>query len=250
MRSIDLNYPSNRYAVGGSLGVLLLSRLSGRSWSASGRAAALSFAAWAVARELDPDHPESASVALPIAGILAWMEGERSAPQVALEVAGSGAVLTGVRYVTGSVGATPGQSDQMALLGAAMLSALSAQHGAALLPALAETAVAAVNSEEFGPQAGLGLAALLPSVLPRQASGPLSRLAALASLLLAAQMVQPEEVEATTDQGTAKISAPRVRAARMMSVGAAALSALEGRGSAPGVLAAVNLAVGLRRLRR
>lgn len=248
MRAIDLRYPSNRYAVGAALGALLLSRLTDRTWPQAGRVGALAFLAWAVVREVDPDHPQSAGSALPLAGLLAWMDGERSVTQAALDLAGSGAVLAGLRFTTGSVGAVPEQSDFLALLGAAAISALSGQRGAALLVALAPLAVRLSRDEDFGGALPRGALALLPTIQAAKECSVLTRLIAAASLLTAAQMVQPEQVEAKTDRGTGKVSSERLRAARLLAVAGAILSAGEGRGSAAAVLAAANLAVGLRRM--
>ncbi|GAA5501658.1 hypothetical protein Dxin01_01395 [Deinococcus xinjiangensis] len=62
-RAIDLRYPSNRFAAGGLVVGVLLSRGWGRALG-NGLAG---FSAWAMARELDPDYPDTANAALPLA---------------------------------------------------------------------------------------------------------------------------------------------------------------------------------------
>lgn len=81
-RPIDLSYPTNRAIAIVSLGVMLagvlLQRMAGAAWLPSlswGAEAALSvFLAWAVCRELDPDHGLSAFVAaaLAVGGLWVW----------------------------------------------------------------------------------------------------------------------------------------------------------------------------------
>ena len=74
-RSLDLSSPSNQLAVGGSLAGLLLARLSGQSWASSLRAGLGAFTAWAAARELDPDHGQSAAAALAAEALLGLTDG-------------------------------------------------------------------------------------------------------------------------------------------------------------------------------
>ncbi len=81
-RPIDLSYPTNRaiaiITLLVMLGAVLLQRIAGSAWPQSvlwGAQAALStFLAWALCRELDPDHQLSAFVAVPftLAGLLLW----------------------------------------------------------------------------------------------------------------------------------------------------------------------------------
>lgn len=81
-RPIDLSYPTNRAIAGACLlvmlGATLLQRAAGTAWTQSilwGAQAALSlFLAWALCRELDPDHDLSAFVAagLCLGGLVLW----------------------------------------------------------------------------------------------------------------------------------------------------------------------------------
>lgn len=102
-RSIDPSYRSNRAAIAGSVLAALIVAVAGLGADgalgvgpiAAGGAVFLS---WAIARELDPDHPASAVIALPIAfGVLAIL-GE---PSLLL----GAAVLLGARMTSGTVGA-------------------------------------------------------------------------------------------------------------------------------------------------
>jgi len=81
-RPVDLSYPTNRAIAAVSLvvmiGAAILQRLSGASWIQSvlwGAQAGLSvFLAWALCRELDPDHALAAFVAagLALGGLFLW----------------------------------------------------------------------------------------------------------------------------------------------------------------------------------
>lgn len=248
MRAIDLNYPSNRWAVGGSLGALVLGRLAGKSWPEAGRLGLLAFAAWATARELDPDHAETANAALPLAVVLAWTDGERTFLAAGADLAASGATLLSLRYLTGSVGATPGPADQFVLAGLAGATALAGQRYASLLPALSQGMLELLVqgqtslSRKSALPGGLGL---LPGVLPSSKAGNPTRLVTFLSLLLGTITTRQEHISSETDTGQGKISDQRVQLARIAAQASSALALLQGQGT---VLGAVNLALGVRRL--
>ena len=119
-RTLDLSYPSNRYAVGGALVSMLAARALGGTWREAGSVGIGAFAAWATARELDPDHPETATVALPLAAAAGWLGGPGN------PVAGLSA-LSGLRVLGGTVGPNDAALDSLALTAA---TALCAWHGA------------------------------------------------------------------------------------------------------------------------
>lgn len=248
MRTIDLSYPSNRWAVGGSLGAVALSRLSGKTWPEAGRIGLLAFATWATARELDPDHAETANAALPLAALLAWADGERSFLTAGADVLASGAAPLSLRYLSGSVGAAPGAADHLVLSGLAGANALTGQRHAALLPALVRGMLEVVVQGQPSPTrqtaltGGLGL---LPAFLPAGQAGKLTRLVTLLALPLSAVTTRPESLNTETDQGNGNISDRRVQLARLAAQASAALALLQGQGT---VLGAANLALGVRRL--
>lgn len=62
-RSIDLNYPSNRFALFIAALAACVALFLGSSWLVVISSALWAFATWALGRELDPDHSLSAAVA-------------------------------------------------------------------------------------------------------------------------------------------------------------------------------------------
>jgi hypothetical protein len=123
-RIIDPRLSSNRLAIGGALtaaAAVGLSRLVGLDTALGPVSASIAvFLAWAIARELDPDHPASAAIAIPIALLLLVSLGPAS-------LVVSTGVLLGARMTAGTVG-TP-----LCLLDIIGIVALSALLGASLL---------------------------------------------------------------------------------------------------------------------
>lgn len=75
-RIVDPRHPSNLFAVFASIGAGLLMLIFGSDGFRAGfSTGAATFAAWAIARELDPDHPRSAQVAALLAPIAAFTVG-------------------------------------------------------------------------------------------------------------------------------------------------------------------------------
>lgn len=100
-RDVDPRIPSNRLAIVGALLAGLatgLAFLAGLEVGLSPLAAGIGvFLAWAIARELDPDHPATAAIALPVSFVLLVGLGPSS-------LLVSTGLLLGVRMVAGTVG--------------------------------------------------------------------------------------------------------------------------------------------------
>jgi hypothetical protein len=140
-RRIDLSYRSNRFvvvaafgagAVGGASGLL-----NGSGWWASVADGVLAggagFLAWAMARELDPDHPVSAGVAAIIAPLLLV-----AGPANLLVMA---VLLVSIRMVAGSTGRVARPVDLILLGLAAALICLRVGGGAVATVAAVAPAV-------------------------------------------------------------------------------------------------------------
>ncbi len=261
-RPLDLTVASNRYAAAGLAVGTLAPLLLGRGWKAALGTGMAGFSAWATARELDPDHPQTAAVALPVAAATALLGG-------APNLLGSLTAVSSLRVLSATVGHRPSQNDLLALGVQATLSAFAGQRAAALLPGAA-LSLAADAGDRFAPapEAALyGVAAgVLPPTLhrqekdskekgtdqkatPKKASnrGVLTDLLSLAALGLSQSLAAPEAVRSGCDLVPTTISAQRVQRSRQLALGALGLGLLlrESRGLAP--LAAATLAVGLRR---
>ena len=264
-RPLDLTVASNRYAAAGLAVGTLAPLLLGRGWKAALGTGMAGFSAWATARELDPDHPQTAAVALPVAAVAALLGG-------APNLLGSLTAVSSLRVLSATVGHRPSQSDLLALGVQAALSAFAGQRAAALLPGAA-LSLAADAGDRFAPapEAALyGVAAgVLPPTLhrsekatkekgkdeeshkdhPKKASdrGVLTDLLSLAALGLSQSLAAPEAVRSGCDLVPTPVSAQRVQRSRQLALGALGLGLLlrESRGLAP--LAAATLAVGLRR---
>lgn len=252
-RSIDLTYPSNRWAVAGLLGGVVLSRLRGRSWVGSVGTGLGGFAAWAIARELDPDHTQSANVALPLALATSLLSDDQSDAAALGDVLAAFTALSSTRVLSATVGQAASASDQAALGAAAAMCTGAGQRAAALLPGAALT-LSSRQADDLAPRNDWsGPAALLAAVLPtvgstRAASRqPLSSAAIAGALLLAPQLLQPEPVSTETDQGDRTISSERVAQSRQMALGGLALAAVLGGTRSALPLAVATLSTGLRR---
>ncbi|TDE87540.1 hypothetical protein [Deinococcus sp. S9] len=244
-RTLDFSFPSNRFAVVGTAGSVVAARLSGRAWSTALEVGAAGFLAWATARELDPDHPDTANAALPLAALTALLGGT---PQ---PLAGLG-VLSGLRTLAGTVGNAPTPLDVAALAAQATVSARRGARVAALVPgtALALSTLPSDALRAFGGAPWLTVAAgLFPSGgrAGREHSVP-SDVLTLAALGLTLALSAPEALRSRRDRSPLAVSAERVRLARLLAVGTlgAGLLARQTRALAP--LAAAALTVGLRRV--
>lgn len=244
-RTLDFSYPSNRYAAGGLVAGVLLSRLLGRGWQQALEDGLAGFVAWATARELDPDHAESAAVALPLA-LAGALAGQTSGA-----VAGF-ASLAGLRALTATVGYAPTMTDTAGLLALSGLAAATGSPVAAALPGAA-LGVSAGQQDRFSPAPEsvlMAAAALLPAHHRfRDAAGhnPAADLLSLAALATLVSLSQPEQIDSDCDQSETKVVAERVERARQLALVAlgAGLVLRQTRSLAP--LAAATLGVGLRR---
>ncbi|MFC4453055.1 hypothetical protein [Deinococcus sonorensis] len=242
-RPIDLKVPSNRFVVVGSVLAGLGAALLGRSPAQAAGTAAAAFTGWATARELDPDQPGSASVAL----LLAALQGAAQ-PGSAAGLLGAGTVLSSLRVLAGTVGLPVSGPDAAALTVQAALCAGTGQRVAALVPGAALLLSSALDDAWSAPRwsGPVALAAgLLPAVRPaaRERSLPLLDLAALA---LAGGLLRPEVPVSRCDHTDRQVSGERVRTARLLGLGTLALGLLT-RQPGLGSLAAASSAVALRR---
>ena len=100
-RVVDPRYPSNRLAIAGSAATAAIVSTTGLAGFDMGSgplmAAVGVFLAWAIARELDPDHPVSAAIAIPLSFVLLFALGPAS-------LLVSTGVLLGTRIAAGTVG--------------------------------------------------------------------------------------------------------------------------------------------------
>ena len=252
-RTIDLSYPSNRWAVLGLLGGVALGRLRGRSWVGSVGTGLGAFAAWACARELDPDHTVSANAALPLALALSLAGEDNSDAAVMGEVLAAFTALSSVRTLSATTGAAATPGDQAALGAAAAMCAGAGQKAAALLPGAA-LALSHQQADDLSPRNSGGgpaalLAALLPTIAGTREGGrqSLGSVAVAGALLLAPAVLEPEDVNTETDRGERTISAERVGQARRLALGGLALSAVLGGTRSALPLACAALSVGARR---
>jgi hypothetical protein len=101
-RVVDPHYASNRLAIAGAASAALIVGVAGLAGIDLGSgpftAAVGVFLAWAIARELDPDHPASAAIAIPLSFVLTLALGPAS-------LLVSTGVLLGTRMAAGTVGA-------------------------------------------------------------------------------------------------------------------------------------------------
>lgn len=243
-RTLDFSFSSNRFAVVGTAGSVVAARLSGRAWSTALEVGAAGFLAWATARELDPDHPDTANAALPLAALTALLGGT---PQ---PLAGLG-VLSGLRTLAGTVGNAPTPLDVAALTAQATVAARRGAWVAALVPGTA-LALSTLPSDALRAFSGApwltATASLFPSGRVRPQHSVPSDVLTLAALGLTLALSAPEALRSRRDRSPLAVSTERVRLARLLAVGTlgAGLLARQTRSLAP--LAAAALTVGLRRV--
>lgn len=236
-RPLDPAVPSNRFAVAGLLVGVLSARLSGRSWPVSLGIGGAGFTAWATARELDPDHPDTANAALPLAAFVALIGGPVN------PLAGMG-VMSGLRVLAGTTGQAPTPSDEAALGVQAALAALTGERFSAFVPGLA-----LALSGHVPPQAAaLTLApALAPALRPGQGRSVAADLLSLAALGLASTLIAPERISSRADHGGHRLDDDHLRLTRQLAAGALALGLLGRQSRSLVPLAAAAFSVGLRR---
>ncbi len=253
-RVLDLSYPSNQYAAGGLLVGILLSRVRGRGWIHAVGDGLAGFAAWATARELDPDHQETAAVSLPLALTVSLLD---NTPHPL----GSFAVMSGLRVLGSTVGLPATPLDTLALLAQAALSAYTGERVAAAVPG-ASLALSLAEADRFSPApstlpgvALVGAAALLPArpsgkqhsrdKTPKHS--PASDLLSLAALTLAAGLARPEPIDSHCDQVSVKVASERIQRSRQLALGALASGLVLRQTRSLGPLAAAVLCTAIRR---
>ncbi|MDV6375077.1 hypothetical protein [Deinococcus arenicola] len=237
-RPLDFSYPSNRIAAAGAVGALLLGRVvRGNWWQALGVGGA-AFSAWAIARELDPDSPQTANAALPVAAAAALLGGPGN-PLAAF------AALSGLRMIAGTTGDRATPADQMGLLVQSALAAATGNRSAALLASAAPLLTPA--SRSLQPLLGV----LMPRLWRDGATGLITAPAALLGLgavALTPIFTAPEPVDSPCDRAPRTVKAEEVQRARQAAVISLALGLGGGvRELVP--LAAAVVTVGLRRVR-
>jgi hypothetical protein len=215
-RPLDLRLPSNRIAVllPSLAGAVTFAVLFGSSGAvdlfAAGRAGVGVFLAWAVARELDPDRPRSATIAALLAG-LGLLLG-LPAPGVAA------VVLLAARVLVGTVGSSLRPADLAVLLGAAAYAGTrpEAWPAGVLLAVAVVVARAPRGALAFGAMASAGaVAAALSGALPTAGMSVTGGLVAVAAVLATTAATPVHHVAARTDVGRRSIDPRRVTAARI-----------------------------------
>lgn len=220
VRPFDLSKTSNRISV---LGPVLVA-LGSLGWDiATGHspeivdaawAAITAFLAWATARELDPDRPHTATLAMALAALAAVI-GVWEVPLVV-----SAIVLLGLRVLVGSVGGDLKPGDLVLIVGLATFAGSRLEGWVVVLL----LALGLLDSRPPGyPYAlgamlvGAGLSGFLVGVGLPDGSGPdevyLWALITIAAIPLA---VRRTKIRSRTDIFDHPISWPNVRAARVM----------------------------------
>ncbi len=298
-RPLDFSVPSNRAAVCGAALFGALALGLGRSWRQALGVGGSSLLAWATGRELDPDSPASAAVALGLAGVTGLVQtgqgqtrqdqrtqnqAEQAQPgqvqagqsQTAQNASGRNrgaaapailpglAALSALRTLTGTVGFAATRPDTLALSVQAGTAALAGYPVSAALPAAALALSAAEQDTlrphtEWGAALALG-AGLLPQVAGRRTPGSagrqvqhkppgtlLSTLLSLGALSLGRTLTAAEQPLSRCDQVPLTVSASRLRASRVMGLGALAAGLLRGESVSLVPLAAACLGTGLHR---
>lgn len=237
-RPLNFSLASNRFAVAGAVGAALLGRVvRGDWWQALGVGGA-AFNAWAIARELDPDSPQTANAALPVAAAAALLGGPGN-PLAAL------AALSGLRMIAGTTGQPATPLDHQGLLAQSALAAATGNRSAALLGSAASLLTPEARS--WRPMLGL----LTPRLWRDRAAGLATAPAALLGLgavALTPAFTAPEPVGSPCDRASRTVRAGEVRRARQAAVISLALGLGGGSVRGLGPLAAAVLTVGWRRV--
>ena len=238
-RTLHPRHPSNRFAVVGAAAAfacfVVIDALRGAFTPiAAGAAAIAVFLAWAIGRELDPDTPRVASVALVLAAVAAvWFTPSAVA---------SGVALVALRVVAGTVGAPLSRYDvaALALIGAAC--------GVDVVTWLAALAIGAWlwSAPEVGRLGRVGIVALVVgfvcgiaftwwrtgAIVPDNAVTGWAYVLAAAAAAAMILSVRVPAVRTRTDADTGIIDTLRVRLARItagsFSMWAAVMAGVDG----------------------
>jgi hypothetical protein len=179
---------------------------------AAGATAVGVFLAWAIARELDPDRPRVATIAMVLAAGLTLLG--TPAPAVA------GIALLAFRILVGSVGTRLRPADIAVLLGAAAYAGTRPEAwpaAAALVVATAMTRPTKNAALPIGLGATAILGALVSSAAPAFASLSATSFALLGATAAAIALAwRVPAVASTDDRGSKRISTGSVVAARLL----------------------------------
>lgn len=254
VRLFDLRLASNRFVLAAfavaAVGVAVWRSLDGLAVSAAaslgiqtGFAVLLS---WAIARELDPDRPASATVAA-VAGFLISFTGLTNLGAVT-------ALLFAVRVVTRTGGAPPSLLD---LLWLPALAAYSARSTGGFLAGLALGGALAWDAREgrgalqwasaaLAAGLAIGLAVARETLPPEPAAPAVSQWIVLAAALLALPALRLPPARSVGDISGEPLSGRRLVLGRVLAVavGAAFLAWLGG-GAAPGLVGLWGAVIGI-----
>ena len=168
------------------------------------------FLAWAIARELDPDHPGTASIAMVAATIFALL----GPPATAVV----GVLLIAIRILVGTVGVPLRPGDLLVLIAAAGYAGSRPEGWAAAGALVIAAAVAHRRRHRWLPTTLGGVALTMAVVVSPGASIGLAAplpVALIAFAVVGAAVVgRPAAVASTTDVAGQPISADRVTAGR------------------------------------
>lgn len=238
-RSLDPRHPISRRGVVGSLaaGAISLSAMLIANGTfdlpRAFAAGVATFLAWAIARELDPDRPRSADLAM-VGALLATFAGDPS-------LGATGVALIAARLVAGTVGRRLYPGDLLVLVGVAAYAgtkAIAWSAGLALLGAV----VRRQNTPRWATAAIVvaGITGALVSS-PSFEFSPTVATLLLAGLAAVFAVVTPRPVGSKTDAKDRRINTHDVRMARLTAasivVGATALVPAAGWALAPIVAA-------------
>jgi hypothetical protein len=252
-RPLDLTLPSNRTAVIGTVAFGAVALLTGRSWRQALGVGGAGMLGWATGRELDPDYPLSAALALVLAGLTSLSQS--SVPGTLSPVLSGFAALSSARVLTATVGAAASPQDTVALAVQAGMAALAGHRVAALMPTAA-LALSEKETDRLRPEAPWGVplalgAALLPRLKKddegKRPAHLMSDVLSLSALAFSRQLIATEQPHSRADQAPLSLSASRLTASRMLSLGALALGLARREAHTLVPLAAACVATGLRR---
>lgn len=238
-RIIDLRYPSNRLAVlvtmaAGSVGLAAGEQRISAATSMAGAA----FLGWAIAREIDPDRPITASIVAPVAAVVAWIDLEQGHAPV---VGALYLTLVAARILVRTTGRPPTNLDLIVQLGiVGWLSAVSIAWIAGV--ALAVAVVLDTRVDPPAPPVNLWWGALL-GVVSSLAAGvlwappnwvaPATRewVPMVIGLTGSVFLLRPEIPRSMPDHGSGPINPRRLVAGRITVVTTAVLTAVIGGAS-------------------
>ncbi len=217
-RPIDPSLASNRLvmigAMLGTVGALILQWVEGDAFDllAAGAVGVGVFLAWAIARELDPDHPSSAAIALLLAAVAAAVLGPPAAAIAAV-------ILMSARVTAGTVGSRLRPADIVVLgLAAAYAGTRPEAWGAALFLVASILVVRPPKSSLIATSfafASVG-GAVISGATPTLGAPSTTTIALIVATVVAAVVAVPvRRVTTRTDAGRAMIDPRRVNLARI-----------------------------------